>query len=230
MLTPVARAFSERMGRQTIRSYVRRAGRLTSAQRRALTELWPLYGIDYRPEKIDFIQCFGNSNPVTLEIGFGDGELLIETAVRHPQMNFVGVEVHDPGVGHCLLGIDAKGLENVRLICHDATEVLANQIRDAALARINLFFPDPWPKKRHHKRRIVQPDFVRLVATKLQPEGRLHIATDWVDYAEHIQHVVDKEQSFALADEARGERPTTKFEARGEHLGHTIFDFRYVRK
>lgn len=215
--------------RQTIRSFARRAGRVTSAQRRALSELWPKYGIDYAPKIIDFVECFDNANPVTLEIGFGNGELLLEMAQRHPEQNFFGIEVHEPGVGHCLLGIEANGINNVRLACHDATEVLAKQIADGSLAAVNLFFPDPWPKKRHHKRRIVQPVFLQLVAAKLRPKGTLHIATDWANYAEHIQDVADNSQSLRLSDHERGERPTTKFETRGARLGHSIFDLRYVR-
>jgi tRNA (guanine-N7-)-methyltransferase len=213
-----------------IRSFVRRAGRITAAQRRALDELWPEYGIEYSADTLDLARCFGNSNPVVLEIGFGDGDLLVQMAADDPASNFIGVEVHEPGIGRCLLGLQARELENVRLIRHDATDVLADQIEDGALERINLFFPDPWPKKRHHKRRIVRPDFLRLAAAKLRPGGQLHIATDWANYAEHIQDVAEKEQSFALADVTRGHRPTTKFETRGERLGHDIFDLRYVRK
>lgn len=227
MLTAMSSA--QNSAPQTIRSFVRRAGRVTSAQRRALADLWPTYGIDYAPAIIDLAECFGNEQPVTLEIGFGNGELLVEMAQRHPDQNFIGVEVHEPGVGHCLLGIEANELANVRLVCHDAMQVLAQQIADNSLSAVNLFFPDPWPKKRHHKRRIVQPDFLQLVSSKLRATGILHVATDWANYAEHIQLVATKEQSLTFASDRRGERPTTKFETRGERLGHAIFDLCYVR-
>lgn len=216
--------------RRPIRSFVRRAGRLTTAQRRALRELWPEYGIDCSRTKLDLASCFGNANPVTLEIGFGDGELLVNNAALHPEANYLGIEVHEPGIGHCLLAIHAAKLRNVRLIKQDALEVLNHQIGADTLSGVDLFFPDPWRKKRHHKRRIVQPAFVRLVASRLRSGGLLHIATDWENYAEQIRHVVAAEQVFMRLDEQRGERPTTKFETRGERLGHTIFDLRYRKK
>ena len=218
------------MPQRPIRSFVRRAGRMTPGQRRALDELWPTYGIDYEEQPIDFARCFGNTNPVALEIGFGDGALLVEMAARDPGINFLGVEVHEPGIGHCLLEIQSHELANVRVICHDATEVLKDQIHDASLSAVNLFFPDPWPKKRHHKRRIIQGGFLQLLASKLKSGGRLHIATDWSDYAEHIQDIAGKEDAFMLAGTGRGERPRSKFESRGMALGHSIFDFQYVRK
>ena len=218
------------MPQRPIRSFVRRAGRMTSAQRRALEELWPVYGIEFEEKPIDLAEYFGNANPVTLEIGFGDGALLVELATRHPETNFLGIEVHEPGIGHCLLEIQSRKLSNVRVMCHDATEVLKSQIQDASLGAVHLFFPDPWPKKRHHKRRIVQPGFLQLLAAKLKPGGLLHIATDWAEYAEHIQEIVGQQSSFQLSAAARGERPRSKFESRGIALGHGIFDFQYLRK
>ena len=151
-----------------IRSFVRRAGRLTSAQTRALEELWPLYGIDYSNETLDLDEVFGRCAPRTLEIGFGNGELLATLAARQPETDFLGIEVHEPGIGHCLLEIEKHELSNVRLLRHDAIEVLNRQIADAALNQVNLFFPDPWPKKRHHKRRIVQLAFLHLLSRKIK--------------------------------------------------------------
>ena len=212
-----------------IRSFVRRAGRLTSAQTRALEELWPLYGIDYSNETLDLDEVFGRCAPRTLEIGFGNGELLATLAARQPETDFLGIEVHEPGVGHCLLEIEKHELSNVRLLRHDAIEVLNRQIADAALNQVNLFFPDPWPKKRHHKRRIVQPAFLHLLSRKIKPDGCFHVATDWMNYAEHIEATVDTDASFEHSTNDALQRPETKFELRGKRLGHAIWERLYRR-
>ncbi len=217
--------------KRTIRSFVRRAGRLTDSQKRALVELWPIYGIDYAPHPLSFAEVFGRTAPVALEIGFGNGETLVEQATDHPEMDFLGVEVHEPGIGHCLLKARAAGIGNLRVIAHDAVEVLANQVPAASLDRLNLYFPDPWPKKRHHKRRIVQDDFLRLVAEKLRSGGRLHVATDWAGYAEHIDEVIAGTGLFRCIErrehdgDAPLDRPQTKFERRGLKKGHRITDW-----
>lgn len=211
-----------------IRSFVRRAGRLTVAQERALSELWPRYGLDFAPQPLDLDRVFGRRAPRIVEIGFGNGEALATMAAAAPDEDFIGIEVHEPGVGHCLLRIEALGLGNVRVVCHDAIDVLQRQLPAGSLAAVHLFFPDPWPKKRHHKRRIVQPDFVALVADRLEAGGILHVATDWPEYAEHIAAVVAASGRFSLADPASG-RPRTRFQARGERLGHPIWDARYRR-
>ena len=207
-----------------------RAGRLTTAQQRALDELWPRYGIEYSPDLLDLDEQFGRAAPRVVEIGFGNGELLARMAAANPDQDFIGIEVHPPGVGHCLLEIERLGLSNVRLIRHDAVEVLERQTPDAALSQVNLFFPDPWPKKRHHKRRIVQPAFVELLTRKLEPGGRLHVATDWMNYAEHIEDTVIANGDFepVQCGDARGFE--TRFESRGKRLGHDIWERVYERR
>jgi tRNA (guanine-N7-)-methyltransferase len=218
-----------------IRSYVRRAGRLTSSQQRALGELWPEYGIRFAQEPIDFEEVFGRQAPVVLEIGFGNGDTLVELAAAAPEKNFIGIEVHDPGVGHCLIAAQDAGVSNLRLIVHDAIEVLEHQVPDASLRRINLYFPDPWPKKRHHKRRIVQPRFLDLCAEKLEPGGAIHIATDWANYAEHIDEAFAQATRFKCTERREHdgdqpfERPMTKFEKRGLRHGHRIHDWRFEK-
>jgi tRNA (guanine-N7-)-methyltransferase len=217
--------------RRTIRSFVRRAGRITPSQQRALDELWPVYGIRYNASPLDFTAAFGRTAPVVLEIGFGNGESLVAQAAAGPEQDFLGIEVHEPGVGHCLLRAEAAGIENLRIIAHDAVEVLTNQVAPASLARVNLYFPDPWPKKRHHKRRIVQDSFVEIVASCLAGGGTLHIATDWANYAEHIDEVFSRSDRFTCIQrrehdgEAPLDRPQTKFERRGLGKGHRIVDW-----
>ena len=221
---------------RTIRSFVQRAGRITRAQERALAELWPQFGIDYSPVLLDLAAVFGRRAPRVLEIGIGDGETLLALAAERPDCDFLGVEVHRPGIGHCLLGIESGGLTNVRLIAHDAVEVLERQLPDASLDEVLLYFPDPWPKKRHHKRRIVQPAFVELVAKKLNTGGFFRLATDWAPYAQHMLEVLQASPSFTNASTTGdyvprpGSRPLTKFERRGERLGHEVFDLEYRRK
>ena len=218
-----------------VRSFVRRAGRMTSSQQRALEELWPGYGIDCAPAALDLDKVFGRSADRVLEIGFGNGESLVEQAKGHPELDYIGIEVHEPGVGHCLLNARDAEVSNLKLIVRDAIEVLTHQIPAASLSRINLYFPDPWPKKRHHKRRIVQASFLALCAETLVPGGGLHIATDWENYAEHIDETLAASVGFALVErrEHRGEapldRPRTKFERRGLRQGHRIWDWHFIR-
>lgn len=209
-----------------MRSFVRRGGRITAAQCRALTELWPRWGVEFRPELLDLDQVFGRRAPRVLEIGFGDGDLLTSMAAQHPETDFLGVEVHDPGIGHCLLQIEQLGLSNVRLIRHDAVEVLQQQLPERSLAGVNLFFPDPWPKKRHHKRRLVQPEFVRLLAARLAQGGEFRVATDWAPYAAHIDEIMAAQPLFELLGDASG-RPSTRFERRGKRLGHEVTERQY---
>ena len=219
---------------RTIRSFVRRAGRLTPSQQRAREELWPEFGVDYDEELLRFGALFGRSAPVVLEIGFGNGETLVQQAGEHPDLDFLGIEVHEPGIGHCLLAARDAGIANLRLIRHDAMEVLVAMIPPASLARVNLYFPDPWPKKRHHKRRIVQPRFLDLVADRLSAGGSLHVATDWENYAEHIEAAVRESGRFECAERRVHsgddplDRPETKFERRGLRRGHRIRDWRFV--
>ena len=225
---------SERAPR-AIRSFVLRAGRITRAQRRALDELLPNWGIPYSPALIDLDRVFGRQAPRALEIGFGDGATLVELATGSPGTDFIGVEVHPPGIGRCLLEIEARGISNVRVIAHDAVEVLQSQIAPGSFDEVLLYFPDPWPKKRHHKRRIVQPVFATLVASRLKPGGLLRLATDWAPYAEWMLEVLDAEPALENVAGARRyvERPDrglTRFENRGRRLGHQVFDLEYRRR
>ena len=216
-----------------IRSFVRREGRLTPAQRRALAALWPRFGIaaDGRPLEPEAI--FGRSAPLWLEIGFGNGDALHHMAVSHPEIDFIGVEVHRPGVGHLLNRLAEQGLCNVRVACTDAVELLRQQVATHSLARVLIFFPDPWPKKRHHKRRLIQPAFVDELARVLKPGGALHLATDWGDYADHMRGVLDDHPAFHAPDGATIERPAyrppTRFETRGRNRGHGVVDLFYLR-
>ena len=215
---------------RTIRSFVRRAGRITPSQQRAFETLWPVSGVEHDTELLDFAAVFGRTAPLVLEIGFGNGETLVEQAALHPDRDFLGIEVHEPGIGHCLLKAEEAGISNLRIINHDAIEVLTHQVPPGSLARLNLYFPDPWPKKRHHKRRIVAPRFLELVADRLATGGTLNIATDWANYAEHIDEVLSRSDRFACVErrEHDGEqpldRPQTKFERRGLKRGHRIWD------
>jgi tRNA (guanine-N7-)-methyltransferase len=207
-----------------VRSFALRAGRITVAQRRALAELWPRYGIELGEGPIDLDRVFGRRAPRILEIGFGDGELLAQMAQAQPEADFLGIEVHRPGIGHCLWLAERLGLGNLRLIAHDAVEVLRERLPDASLQRVNLFFPDPWPKKRHHKRRIVQPAFARLIAAKLAKGGLFHVVTDWAPYGAHIDAVMAGEPRFQRVPATAALRGRTKFERRGEELGHEIYE------
>jgi tRNA (guanine-N7-)-methyltransferase len=208
---------------------------MTGAQERAWRELWPTHGIENGDGLLDFTAIFGRDAPLVLEIGFGNGESLVALALVHAERNCLGLEVHPPGVGHLLLRCEAEQLRNVRVICEDAVQVLQRRVPDASLDEVLLYFPDPWPKKRHHKRRIVQPQFVELVARKLKPGGVLRMATDWQPYAEHM--LTTAGSSTALQNEsATGDyvdrpdsRPLTRFERRGQRLGHGVWDLAFRR-
>jgi tRNA (guanine-N7-)-methyltransferase len=219
---------------RSIRSYVLRQGRMTEAQRAALASLLPAYGLPFAAEPLDFAQTFGRSAPVVLEIGFGMGETTAAIAAAHPQIDYLGVEVHAPGIGSLLRAIEARSLSNVRVIQHDATEVVRAMIAPDSLAGIHLFFPDPWPKKRHHKRRLVQPAFASLLAERLRPGGYLHLATDWEDYARWMLEVLMQVPQLANTAEGYAERPAyrpqTKFERRGLDLGHRVYDLVFCRR
>ena len=221
--------------KRTIRSYVRRAGRMTASQQRALDELWPDYGVEYSPQQLDLDEVFARNAPVVFEIGFGNGDSLVQLASEDQSSDFLGIEVHDPGIGHCMIAARTAAVDNLRIIGHDAIEVLENQIAPAQLARINLYFPDPWPKKRHHKRRIVQPAFLELCASRLNSGASLHVATDWANYAEHIDEVLDESPLFTCAERREHggdqplDRPATKFERRGLKKGHRIWDWRFAK-
>lgn len=212
-----------------VRSYVLRQGRTTPAQQRGLEELYPKFGLPFTAGHLDFKSVFGREAPLVLEIGSGMGETTAAIAMARPDTDFIAVEVHGPGVGSLLNRISSAELKNVRVIRHDAVQVLEHMVADGILAAIHLFFPDPWPKKRHHKRRLVQPPFAALAARKLAPGGRLHAATDWPDYAAHMSEVFSAEPLLQAADTGFAQRPATKFEARGKRLGHPIRDLYFRR-
>jgi tRNA (guanine-N7-)-methyltransferase len=218
-----------------IRSFVVRAGRIGPGQARALVALAPRFVIPYTAGAVDFAAVFGRRAPLAVEIGFGMGSATAAIAAAAPAMDFIGIEVHPPGVGALLQRLDAARIDNVRIVQHDAVEVLESMIAPASLAAIHLFFPDPWPKKRHHKRRLVQPPFVRLLASRLAPGATLHCATDWLPYAEQMLAVLSAEPTLA---NAAGEgfaprpssRPLTKFEQRGLDRGHGVRDLLFARR
>ncbi|HEY8521439.1 MAG TPA: tRNA (guanosine(46)-N7)-methyltransferase TrmB [Gammaproteobacteria bacterium] len=217
-----------------VRSFVRRPGRITAAQRRALATLAPRYCLP-RGERLDLDAVFGRRAPRVLDVGFGDGEALLTAAVNFPQLDYLGIEVHEPGIGHLLLLLEQAGVSNVRVIEGDATEVMPETLADASIAAVNLFFPDPWPKKRHHKRRLVQPPFVAEMARVLEDGGLLHVATDWASYADHTRAVLAESDQFVtetaadLCHNPLAFRAPTKFERRGRRLGHEIVDLYYRR-
>lgn len=218
-----------------IRSFVRRQGRLTNGQQLALDNYWPVMGVEYQTEQVDFNALFGRDAPVVLEIGFGMGASLVTMAAQHPEQNFLGIEVHLPGVGACLASAQEAGISNLRVMCHDAIEVLMKMIPDGSLSMVQLFFPDPWHKARHNKRRIVQVPFVELVQSKLKVGGVFHMATDWEPYAQHMLEVMTSVAEYRnLSDkndyvERPDSRPLTKFEARGQRLGHGVWDLMFER-
>jgi tRNA (guanine-N7-)-methyltransferase len=216
--------------KRPIRSYVLRQGRTTPAQKRALEELLPKYGLPFTSSPISQMQVFGRTAPLVLEIGSGMGETTVEIAKARPDADFIAIEVHGPGVGSLLNRLATEKLSNVKVVRHDALDVLEHMIPDGALAAIHLFFPDPWPKKRHHKRRMVQPAFAALAAKKLHAEGILHAATDWPDYAEQMNEVFSKEALLEPAAAGFAARPVTKFESRGRQLGHPVRDLVFRRR
>jgi tRNA (guanine-N7-)-methyltransferase len=216
-----------------VRSFVRRGGRITVAQARALQELWPGFGIDFAPAPLDLDRVFGRRAPRLLEIGFGNGETLFAIAHERRDWDCLGIEVYEAGVGRLLLQAHDAGLANLRVICHDAVEVLDQQLPDSSIAEALVFFPDPWPKKRHHKRRLIQPKFAALLARKLVPHGVLRLATDWQPYAEQMLDVLNACELLvnAAADRRFAPRPAirppTRFERRGQRLGHGVWDLEY---
>ena len=232
--------YTETPGERRIRSFVLRQGRFTPAQQRAFDALWPRFGIDFMPSPVgghgrDFDAIFGRHAPRVLEIGFGNGEALRFAAQHDRARDYIGIEVHAPGVGRLLNALAEDGSDHVRLYHHDAVEVLTHEIADASLDEIRIYFPDPWHKKRHNKRRLVNPEFAALLARKLRPGGRLHLATDWHDYAEQMWDVLDATPGLANSAGPRGHvarpswRPQTHFESRGQRLGHGVWDLLYEK-
>lgn len=220
---------------RTIRSFVMRAGRTTEGQQKALDDVWPIMGLEVKDGPVVFSELFGRDAPVVLEIGFGMGDSLIEMASQQPEKNYIGIEVHRPGVGRLLSRAQEAGLSNIRVYAEDAIEVLAQCIPDNSLDVLQLFFPDPWHKKKHHKRRIVQPEFAQTVRKKLKIGGHFHMATDWENYAEHMMEVMTSAEGY---QNKAGEgvfspqpdwRPVTKFQKRGERLGHGVWDLMFER-
>jgi tRNA (guanine-N7-)-methyltransferase len=218
---------------RSIRSFVLRQGRVSNAQARHLEEGMPRWGIPYRAAPLDLAAAFGRAAPAILEIGCGMGETTAAIAAAHPENDYLGIEVHTPGVGSLLKEIAVGGLTNLRVVQHDAVEVVRDMIPERSLAGIHIYFPDPWPKKRHHKRRLIQPPFVALLATRLAPGGYIHCATDWEEYAQQMLEVLSAEP--LLANTAAGFaprpawRPLTKFEQRGQRLGHGVWDVIFRR-
>jgi tRNA (guanine-N7-)-methyltransferase len=218
---------------RTVKSFVIRAGRISQRQQQALSETH--YLVPPSQESIDWMALFGKAAPVTLEIGFGMGQSLLENARAAPEQHFVGIEVHRPGIGALIAEAAALSLQNLRVIEGDAVNILTHRVADQSLAKIQVFFPDPWPKRRHHKRRLLQPAFVQLLQQKLIPGGKLHVATDWEDYAKHIMQVLSAtpglintagERQFATD---RENRPLTKYERRGQRLGHSVWDLVFYK-
>lgn len=219
-----------------IKSFVRREGRMTDGQKTALDRLWPQYGLERPPAPLDLDAVFGRRAPRVFEIGFGNGDHLLSRAAAEPQHDFIGAEVHRPGVGRLLHNAEKQGLKNLRTVSDDAVEVLRDWLPEDALDEVVIYFPDPWHKKRHHKRRLIQAEFAALLVSRLRPGGRLLLATDWADYARHMLEVLNAEPRLRneAADGAyvprHATRPKTKFEARGERLGHEMFDLTYTRR
>ena len=216
-----------------MRSFVLRQGRITAAQRKALGSLWQHYGVECVGATLDLDRLFGRCAPRVLEIGFGMGDALATLALAHPEQDFLGVEVHRPGVGNLLRLLAEQQTSNVRILCADAVEILHQYLPDAAFDKVQLFFPDPWPKRRHHKRRIVQPDFIALATRKLKPGGRLHLCTDWEDYALQMLDVLNATPQLVNTSEtgpytSRGERPPSKFERRAIREGRGVWDLVFL--
>jgi tRNA (guanine-N7-)-methyltransferase len=220
---------------RAIRSFVTRSGRITAAQERALEQLWTRYGVEFIPQPLAAQALFGRHAPRTLEIGFGNGANLLALAGAHPERDYLGVEVHRPGVGRLLLALEARALTNVRVICHDAVEVLEHQIPHAFFEETLILFPDPWPKKRHHKRRLIQRPFAALAASRLTRGGVVRLATDWEPYALEMLEVLTATEGLENLSASGGfiarpaERDPTRFERRGEQLGHAVWDLAFRR-
>ena len=225
----------EHQQHRKIRSYVKRQGRITLGQDRALNEFLPVFGIDHLPGILNFDELFSRQADTVLEIGFGMGQSLLQQAIENPALNYLGIEVHRPGVGALLNGMQESALDNIRVSLEDAVDVLDKKISDQSLAGVQLFFPDPWHKNKHHKRRLVQHSFLETIKARLKPGGFFHLATDWENYAEHMLNV------FSTADGYKNisldgnyidrpeSRPLTKFEQRGERLGHGVWDLMFIR-
>jgi tRNA (guanine-N7-)-methyltransferase len=219
-----------------IRSFVRRDGRMTEAQKRVLEELWPHFGLTMEIGMLDFKKLFERNAPCLLEIGFGSGYSLLEIARAHPDKNFIGIETYQPGIGSLLLGIEEQGLTNIRIFYHDAVEVLEQCIPPASLDGVQIFFPDPWPKRRHHKRRLIQPEFVNLIVGKLKPQGVFHLATDWEHYAKQMMRVLSQTETLinlagagSFAERSMQRPIVTKFEQRGTKNGRPILELQFAR-
>lgn len=233
--TGQTRVDSTSLHHRRVRSFVRREGRLTRGQARTLERLFTRYGLECGEERLNALALFGRQVPIILDIGFGSGEALAELAARHPQLGYLGIEVYRPGMGQLLRQLEIEAIDNVRLVCADAVEVMKHSIADSALAGIQVFFPDPWPKRRHHKRRLIQSDWVALAACRLAAGGFLHLATDWQDYAEHMLAVVERSARFMNTAgpgqfaSGPGARPSTRFERRGRNKGHGVWDLIFVR-
>lgn len=230
-----ASAVATRAEKRPVRSFVRREGRLTPAQSRAIDKLLPEYEFPPSEAAVDLPAVFGRRAETVLEIGFGNGEMLAQLAVEHPERNYIGVEVHRPGIGRLLMRLRDHDVDNVRIAARDATEVLRNEIPDDALKQILIYFPDPWPKKRHHKRRLIQQEFVLLATAKLAVGGELKLATDWPEYAAQMLEILNSRTDLENLSPDGGyverpeERPVTRFEQRGKKKGHPVFDLAYRR-
>lgn len=220
---------------RAIKSFVLRQGRLTKAQQKALANHWQDYGIDFSEEHLNYRALFNNDNEVVVEIGFGDGDSLLQQAINQPQYNFIGIEVHGPGVGHLIHHAKLQNIHNIKVIRHDAIDVLTKQIADNSIRQLQLFFPDPWHKKRHHKRRIIKHSFIKLAQQKLKTDGYLHMATDWQHYAEQMLEQMDQAAAFHNTSGSGNYSKTlagrceTKFERRGIKLGHGVWDLIYQK-
>lgn len=217
-----------------IRSFVKREGKLTKGQQNAIDQGWAEFGVDLSTQLLELPTLFGRDAPVVLEIGFGNGMSLAKMAARFPELNFFGIEVHKPGVGSLLVQVRQQALNNIRVSGDDAVQVLDQQIPDGSLERVQIFFPDPWHKKRHHKRRLIQPAFIDVVVKKLVPNGCIHVATDWENYAEHILEVLTANPSIRNTADGYAPkpdyRPGTKYEARGVRLGHGVWDLIFQKR
>jgi len=220
---------------RTIRSFVKREGRLTHGQQQAIDSQWPKFGVDYSESPLNLPELFKRDAETILEIGFGNGDSLWQMAQAHPEKNYFGIEVHRPGVGHLLRLVEDSNCENIRISNKDAIDVLEHQLADNSIDRLQLFFPDPWHKKKHNKRRIVQEKFLKQVARILKPGGTFHLATDWEDYAKHMLKTLNDSPLFTNLSSDKTfvpkpeTRPTTKFEKRGQRLGHGVWDLMFQK-